>query len=102
MDANDYAEASMLLMGVAAMCTGAVALLLPRGRRLEALIALVVGAGTGIAVLGAAGLLDLGGEDLEEPRLFFIATIFGFAAVAISLGVLWRRRAARDAPSDTV
>jgi hypothetical protein len=86
-----YMPWSLLLMGLSAVAVGLVGSTMPPGRRLEAVLALVAGAGAGLAVLGiglAAGVADQG-PDFE--RLFLIGSIVGAVVVAVVLMVLKRR-----------
>ena len=81
---------SIFLIGLASVLTGIVALQLPPGRRLEAILALVVGAGVGVAFL-AIGTAFANSEVQREQTAFFVASIAGFVGVIISLAAIRRR-----------
>jgi hypothetical protein len=99
MDEVDLAEASLLLIGAAGLATGIVGVLLPPGRRLEVVVALIAGAGAGLATLGVIGLFDVVNGDLDRhPGVFLFATVLGFITVMISLGLVWRRRTSAIVP----
>lgn len=84
---------SLTLIGLAALGAGGVGTVLPAGRRIEALLALVAGAGAGLAVLGIGTAVGLDGTTPATfDRLLFVATLAGSLAVAIVL-VRLRRRA---------
>ena len=89
-----YMPWSILLMGLSAAAVGVVGATFPPGRRLEAVLALVAGAGVGFAVLGAglAAGVEETGQDFEA--LFFAGSIAGTLAVAAVLALLKRRAAA--------
>ena len=101
MDEVDFAEASLLLIGLAGLATGIVGVLLPPGRRLEVVVALIAGAGAGLGTLGVIGFFDIAGGDLDhQPGLFFAATVIGFATVMITLALVWVRRTAHPTRGD--
>lgn len=80
---------SLTLIGLAALGAGGVGTVLPAGRRIEVLLALVAGAGAGAGVLGIAGF-----DGTTPPtfdRLFLVATLVGSLAVATVLARLRRR-----------
>ncbi len=81
---------SIFLIGLAAVLTGIVALQLPAGRRLEAVLALVVGAGVGVALL-AIGSAIADSEEWREQTAFFVASLAGFIGVIVSLAAIRRR-----------
>jgi len=86
------------LIGLAAVATAAVGLLLPVGDRLPALLALVAGAGVGIVALAIGSQIadpERGGESI-----FLVASILGFVATAIALVVLWRTTGRARAHAD--
>lgn len=96
MDEVDFAEASLLLIGLAGLATGIVGVLLPPGRRLEVVVALIAGAGAGLGTLGVIGVFDIVAGDLDaHPGVFFFATVMGFVTVMIALVLVWLRRTAR-------
>jgi hypothetical protein len=82
---------SLFLIGAALGLAGIVGLFLPQGHRAGILLALLAGAGVGIAgiALGSSTFAD--GD--EEPfwQVFFISSIAGFTTVAIGLAVAWVR-----------
>ena len=83
---------SAITVGLAWVVTGAVSVGLPAGRRLEALLALVVGGGVGIVGLGLAVAL---GSDRESQDFWAIAyllsSLAGALAVFLMLGALVTR-----------
>ncbi len=103
-DERDDAEAKMpfsvmfsiVLIGGGAAAAGIVGLLSPKGQRIDAALALVVGAGVGIAALaigewaqGPGSLLDVSTENQNNVLLF--ASLAGFVAVIGGLLILRRR-----------
>ena len=104
MDEARFAEASLFLIGLAGLATGIVGVLLPPGRRLEVVVALIAGAGAGLGTLGVIGFFDIGGDLDSHPGLFFAATVIGFVTVMITLALVWLRRTAHltrgDAPAE--
>jgi hypothetical protein len=101
MDEARFAEASLFLIGLAGLATGIVGVLLPPGRRLEVVVALIAGAGAGLGTLGVIGFFDIAGGDLDHhPGLFFAATVIGFVTVMITLALVWLRRTAHLARGD--
>lgn len=83
-----YISWAMVLIGLGIASAGGVGLFLPPGQRLAVALALVLGAGLGIASLF---LLQLGGR-FDDPGSvalsFLIASGVGFAAVVGGLAVL--------------
>jgi hypothetical protein len=84
---------ALMLIGTGAVATGIVGLMLPVGERLAAAtLALVLGAGAGIASL-AIGMLAIDGDsDQAYADVFLVASAIGLGAVLASLAVAWRRR----------
>jgi hypothetical protein len=88
---------SMFLIGAALALASGVGLFLPSGYRLSIVLALLAGAGVGVAglALGLSFLADTGAEDVVTSddwwRLFFVSSIAGFATVASGMAVAWRR-----------
>ncbi len=85
-------EWSLALIGGSIAVAAVVGAVMPAGYRLEAMLSLVAGAGTGVLVL-AIGLLA-GVNELSQTAmegLFFGGTCVGAATVAGVLLVLWRR-----------
>jgi hypothetical protein len=87
---------SLMLIGIGAATAGAVGIALPAGERLTAALALVIGAGVGVAAL-AVGYLIAGAHVDDGITQFLISSIIGLAAVLGSLAVLWRRSRRDDA-----
>ena len=86
---NDPTTLVFIFVGLGAVATGIVGILLPRGDRLSAFLALVVGAGVGLLSLA------IGFEASSDPpddfdRTFEIAAGLGLGATLLSLGLLWR------------
>lgn len=84
-----WVTVGVALMGLGGVVAGLVGVVLPEGRRLGALFALIAGAGVGIAVLGV-------GASLHETRtptefIFFLASLLGFLAVCGASWAVWRR-----------
>lgn len=100
-----YITIAMVTIGVGAVATGIVGVVaLPRGEQLSALLALVVGAGIGIASLFLMmnSASDVEAED--SARMFMIASFLGLAGVATTLTLLTvRTRAGKrpEAPATT-
>src|SRR6185436_6207219 len=93
---------SMFLIGVALAASGGVGVLLPAGNRAGAGLALLAGAGVGIAGL-AVGSPSFGIDDADASwRVFFISSIAGFATVVLCLVVAWRRARSDVAVPDAI
>jgi hypothetical protein len=90
-----WVSVGVALMGLGGVVAGLVGIVLPEGRRLGALFALIAGAGVGLAVLGVGASLD----EKREPSefIFFLASLLGFLAVCGASWAVWRM--ARDASS---
>lgn len=86
-----YMPWSLLLIGLSAIAVGAVGATLPPGRRLESVLALIAGAGAGIAVLGVGLAAGVGDTGTDFERLFLIGSVVGTATVAAVLVALRRR-----------
>jgi len=80
---------SFILIGIAAISTGFVGMLLPPGERIAAGLALVVGAGMGVVALAAGSQIVADTQSAYET-LFLVSSCLGFAASTFSLAVLWR------------
>jgi hypothetical protein len=79
----------VMCMGLGGVVAGLVGVALPEGRRLGALFALIVGAGTGLVVIGLGALLD---ERKEPSELtFFLASFIGLLAVCGASWAVWKR-----------
>lgn len=93
-----YLAWSMMLIGIAAVASGIVGYVLPDGQRLTVALALLVGAGAGMTVLFAQGLV-LGFEQQTGARSFLVASVVGFLTVIVGLAVLVRRARTRRTPA---
>ena len=79
-------------MGLGGVVAGLVGVVLPEGRRLGALFALIAGAGVGLVIMGLGALLD---ERREPTELtFFLASLLGLLTVSGASWAVWRRAAA--------
>jgi hypothetical protein len=85
-----YLAWAMISIGVGIATAGGVGLALPLGHRLAVVLALVLGAGVGIASWFALMLMS-GFEGRGSSRSFLIASVLGLAAVVAGLVVLMRR-----------
>lgn len=92
---------ALTLIGVGSAVSGTVGVFLPRGERLTSLLALVVGAGVGLASV-AVGSQFVDGSYRGFERVFLMASSLGFAATVATLALLWRtvRCAAGLGPDD--
>jgi hypothetical protein len=82
---------SMICIGVGIACAGGVGLVLPPGHRFAVALALLLGAGVGIAALFAF-MLGGGFDGPEQAmRSFLIASALGLVAVLGGLAMLVRR-----------
>jgi hypothetical protein len=89
---------SLFLIGAALALAGGAGLFLPPGSRSGVVLALLAGAGVGVAGL-ALGSSSLPAGDAEAWwRVFFVSSIAGFATVAAGLTVTWRRARPRQGP----
>ena len=79
-------------MGIGAVATGMIGIVLPPGERIAAGLALVVGAGIGVVVL-AIGTQLVNDTPDEYASVFLLAAALGLAGTLVSLGLLWRRTA---------
>lgn len=83
-------------MGLGGIVAGLVGVVLPEGRRLGALFALIAGAGVGVMVIGSGALLN---ERREPSELtFFLASLLGLLTVCGASLAVWKR-ALDDRPS---
>lgn len=78
-------------MGLGGVVAGLVGVVLPEGRRLGALFALISGAGVGLVVIGLGALLDERNEPTELT--FFVASLLGLLTVCGASWAVWRRAA---------
>lgn len=82
---------SMFMIGAALALAGGVGVLLPPGYRSGVLLALLTGAGVGIACLPVGWSSLTTGDPEDWWRVFFVSSIAGFAMVVTGLAVVWRR-----------
>ncbi len=88
-------------MGLGGVVAGLVGVVLPEGRRLGALFALIAGAGMGVMIIGLGALLDERNEPSELT--FFVASLLGLLTVCGASLAVWRRATAtRPSPSEQV
>ncbi|MGH2680150.1 MAG: hypothetical protein ACRDG8_06635 [Actinomycetota bacterium] len=79
----------VMCMGLGGVVAGLVGVVLPEGRRLGALFALIAGAGVGVAVIGLGALVD---ERKEPTELtLFLASLLGLLTVSGASWAVWRR-----------
>ena len=87
---------ALSLVGIGAVATGVLGIVLPAGERIAAGLALVVGAGIGVTVL-AIGTQVVGDSPDDSPEgyasVFLVAAALGLAGTLESLALLWRRTA---------
>jgi hypothetical protein len=74
-----WVAVGVALMGLGGVVAGLLGIVLPEGRRLGALFALIAGAGVGVALLGVGASLN----ERREPTefVFFLGSLLGFLAV---------------------
>jgi hypothetical protein len=81
---------SMFLIGAALALAGGVGVFLPPGFRSGVLLALLAGAGVGIAGLAVNySFLSDGASMQDQWRAFFISSVVGFAVVVAGLVASW-------------
>jgi peptidoglycan/LPS O-acetylase OafA/YrhL len=78
-----------ILIGAGAVVAGMLGLALPARERLAALLALVIGAGVGVAAL-AIGTHNTTSPD-DATLAFLIASALGFLSVVVSSAGIWVR-----------
>jgi len=87
---------ALSLVGIGAVATGVLGIVLPAGERIAAGLALVVGAGIGVTVL-AIGTQIVSDTPDDRPEgyasVFLVAAALGLAGTLVSLALLWRRTA---------
>lgn len=87
---------ALSLVGIGAVATGALGIVLPAGERIAAGLALVVGAGIGVVVL-AIGTQIVSDTPDDSPEgyagVFLVAAALGLVGTLVSLALLWRRTA---------
>jgi ABC-type Fe3+-siderophore transport system permease subunit len=83
---------SMFLVGAALALAGVVGTVMPRGSRGVALLALLAGAGVGIAGLALGSAATVAAADADAWwRVFLAASVGGFATVVLVLAFAWGR-----------
>ena len=92
MDAQMKTTLALSLVGIGAVATGALGIVLPPGERIAAGLALVVGAGIGVVAL-AIGTQIVNDTPDEYASVFLVAAALGLVATLVSLALLWRRTA---------
>lgn len=92
---------SLFLIGAALALAGGAGLFLPPGLRSGVLLALLAGAGVGIAGLALGSPSLAAGDATAWWRVFFVSSIAGFSTVAAGLVVAWRRSRSTDHSSLT-
>jgi hypothetical protein len=96
---NIQMPGSVFLIGAALALAGIVGVVQPPGHRGGALLALLAGAGVGIAGLALGWSSVESGSEAEFWRVFFISSIAGFVTVTGTLALAWQRARSRsDAP----
>jgi drug/metabolite transporter (DMT)-like permease len=94
----------VVCMGLGGIVAGFVGVVLPEGRRLGAIFALIAGAGVGVVVIGFGALLN----ERKEPTeiTFFLASLLGLIAVCGASWAVWNRamdeRPSTSGPAETV
>jgi hypothetical protein len=81
----------VMCMGLGGVVAGLVGVVLPEGRRLGALFALIAGAGVGLVVIGLGALLNERNEPTELT--VFLASLLGLLTVCGASWAVWRRAA---------
>jgi len=85
-----------IFIGVGAVVAGLLGMILPAKERLAAVLALVVGAGVGVAALA------IGTHNVTDPNraadAFLIASALGLVAVIVGSLILWDRLGRRKQP----
>jgi hypothetical protein len=89
---------SMFLIGAALALAGGIGLFLPPGSRAGVVLALLAGAGVGIAGLAIGSSSFANGDPVAWWRVFFVSSIAGFATVATGLTLAWRRARPHPVP----
>jgi hypothetical protein len=92
---NVQTSGSLFLIGAALALAGIVGVVQPPGHRGGALLALLAGAGVGIAGLALGWSSVESGSEVDFWRVFFISSIAGFVTVAATLALAWHRARAR-------
>ena len=88
---------SIVLIGGGVAAAGIVGLLSPRGQRIDAVLALVVGAGVGVAGLAIGTWAQGSGSSTEQQQnVLLFASLAGFASVIGGLMLLRSRARAAE------
>jgi hypothetical protein len=93
---NIQTSGSLFLIGAALTLAGIVGVVQPPGHRGGALLALLAGAGVGIAGLALGWSSLESGSEVEFWRVFFLSSIAGFVTVAATLALAWQRARPRS------
>jgi hypothetical protein len=89
----------VMCMGLGGVVAGLVGVVLPEGRRLGALFALIAGGGVGLMVIGLGALLSARKEPSELT--FFVASLLGLLTVCGASWTIWKRAVdARPSPGE--
>lgn len=88
----------VMCMGLGGVVAGLVGVVLPEGRRLGALFALIAGGGVGLLVIGLGALLDERNEPTELT--FFLASLLGLLTVSGASWAVWRRAGSRPSTGE--
>jgi hypothetical protein len=93
---NVQTSGSIFLIGAALALAGIVGVVQPPGHRGGVVLALLAGAGVGIAGLALGWSSVESGSEVEFWRVFFISSIAGFVTVAATLALAWYRARPRS------
>ena len=88
---NLHMYGSLFLIGLSLALAAVVGVLQPPNHRGSVLLALLAGAGVGIAGLALGSSSFQNGSDVDFWRVFFISSIAGFVAVVSVAAIAWRR-----------
>src|SRR5436309_14817782 len=91
MSMNFAMYGSMFLIGAALALAGFFGLFLPRGFRAGVVLALLAGAGVGIAGIALGSSSFSGGDPEAFVRVFFGSSVVGFVVVVAGLATAWWR-----------
>lgn len=92
MDVETKMTLALALVGVGAVATGMLGIVLPSGERIAAGLALVVGAGIGVVAI-AIGTQIANDAPESYANVFLVSAALGLLGTLVSLGLLWRRTA---------
>ena len=94
MDAEMKTTLALSLVGIGAVATGVLGIVLPAGERIAAGLGLVVGAGIGVVALAIGTQMVNAPDDSEAyATVFLAAAALGLVGTLVSLALLWRRTA---------